>query len=102
MAKANMTAIEHNPPLADLNSGFYLYLSSSMVLNKSQIVINYFVFFKILLTTICCEFGILLNNESNQYKLYLNFKRLQIIVIDRRISLYEIKMFEVILFKIKV
>jgi hypothetical protein len=52
MAKAIITAIEHRPPFADLNSGFYRYLSSSVVLNRSQTVTIYVVFFRALLNVL--------------------------------------------------
>jgi hypothetical protein len=38
MVNPMRTAMEHSPPLADLNSGFYLYLSNSVVLKRSQAV----------------------------------------------------------------
>jgi hypothetical protein len=38
IVKPTMIASEHSPPLADLNSGFSLYLKSSVVLKRSHAV----------------------------------------------------------------
>jgi hypothetical protein len=48
IVKPTMTAKEQRPPLADLNSGFSLYLRSSVVLKRSQEVTTCFVRLKAL------------------------------------------------------